>query len=61
MAYTLEQLSDDIRRTLKADSGTTGKQQVCKLVSKALLDQDFIAKHLTAEACRPRKVLYEDP
>ena len=30
MAYTLEQLSADIRKTLKADSGVTGKQQVCK-------------------------------
>jgi len=39
MAYTLEQLSADIRETLKADSGITGKQLVCKLVSKALLDQ----------------------
>jgi hypothetical protein len=61
MPYTLEQLSADIRTTLKADSGVTGKQQVCKLVSKALLDQEFIAQHLTAEQCRPRKVLYEDP
>ena len=61
MAYTLEQLSADIRKTLKSDSGVTGKQQVCKLVSKALLDQEFIARHLTAEQCQPRKVLYEDP
>ena len=30
-------------------------------MSKALLDQEFVAKHLTAEQCRPRKVLYEDP
>jgi hypothetical protein len=61
MAYSLEQLSADIRDTLKADSGVTGKQQVCKLVSKVLLDREFVAMHLTAEACRPRKVLYEDP
>ena len=61
MAYTLEQLSAEIRQTLKSDSGTAGKQAVCKLVSKALLDQEFIAKHLTADQCRPRKVLYEDP
>ena len=61
MAYTLEQLSADIRAVLKADSGVSGKQQVCKLVSKALLDRDFVARHLTAEQCRPRKVLYEDP
>jgi hypothetical protein len=61
MAYTLEQLSADIRETLKTDSGIAGKQRVCKLVSKVLLDQEFVARHLTAEACRPRKVLYEDP
>ncbi len=60
MAYTLEQLSADIRNTLKADSGAAGKQQVCEFVSKALLDSEFIAEHLTAEQCRPRKVLYED-
>jgi len=61
MSYTLEQLSADIRKTLQADSGQAGKQAVCKLVSKVLLDQEFIAQHLTAEQCRPRKVLYEDP
>jgi hypothetical protein len=61
MTYTLEQLSADIRKTLNAYPGVTGKQQLCRFVSKALLDQEFIARHLTAEQCRPRKVLYEDP
>jgi hypothetical protein len=61
MAYTLEQLSADIREILKVDSGVAGKQSVFKLVSKVLLDQEFVARHLTAEQCRPRKVLYEDP
>ena len=61
MPYTLEQLSDDIRSALKADAGPAGKQAVCALVSKVLLDKEFIAQHLTAEQCRPRKVLYEDP
>jgi hypothetical protein len=61
MAYTLEQLSADIRAALKADPGTAGKQAVCTLVSKVLRDQDFIAKHLNAADCKPRKVLYEDP
>jgi hypothetical protein len=61
MPYTLEQLAADIKSTLKADPGPAGRQKVCDLVSKACLDQDFIAKHLTAEACKPRKVLYEDP
>src|SRR5579864_1736650 len=61
MSYTLEQLSADIRKALKADSGIAGKREVCTLVSRVLLDQEFIAKHLTAEQCRPRRVLYEDP
>ena len=61
MTYTLEQLSDDIRAALKADSGIGGKEAVCKLVSKVLLDKEFVAKHLTEEQCKPRKVLFEDP
>jgi hypothetical protein len=61
MAYTLEQLSADIRGALKADSGPAGKQAVRALVSKVLLDKDFVATHLRADQCRPRKVLYEDP
>jgi len=61
MAYTLEQLSGDIRTALKADPGVGGKQAVVKLVSKVLRDKDFIDKHLRAEDCKPRKVLYEDP
>jgi hypothetical protein len=61
MAYTLEQLSADIRHALKANAGPAGKQAVCSLVSKVLLDKEFVAQHLTADQCRPRKVLYEDP
>src|SRR4029077_8234803 len=61
MAYTLEQLSADIRKALKADPGIAGKQAVCGLVSEVLLDKDFVAQHLTADQCRPRKVLFEDP
>jgi hypothetical protein len=61
MAYTLEQLSADIRHALKADAGPAGKQAVRALVSKVLLDEEFVAQHLTADQCRPRKVLYEDP
>lgn len=61
MAYTLEQLSSDIRGVLKNDDGTTGKQAICGLVAKALVDKEFVAQHLTSEQCKPRKVLYEDP
>jgi hypothetical protein len=61
MSYTLEQLGTEIRAALKADPGAAGKQAVLKLVSKALVDKDFVGKHLTADQCKPRKVLYEDP
>ncbi len=61
MSSTLEQLASDIRATLKADSGTAGKEEICKLVSRVLLDREFVDTHLTAAQCKPRKVLYEDP
>jgi hypothetical protein len=61
MSYTLDQLGSDIRAALKADPGDAGKQAVCKLVTRVLGDKEFIAKHLTSDQCKPRKVLYEDP
>lgn len=61
MSYTLEQLASDIKNVLKTDPSAAGKEKVCGLVSKACLDKDFVEKNLTEEACRPRKVLYEDP
>jgi hypothetical protein len=61
MTYTLEQLATDIKTALKANPGKTGKDEVCKLVSRVCLDKEFIARHLTQEQCKPRKVLYEDP
>jgi hypothetical protein len=51
MAITLEQLSTDIRAALKADAGLAGKQAICKIVEKVLRDEEFIAKHLTADQC----------
>ena len=61
MSYTLEQLSKDIRQALIDDTGAAGKEKVCKLLSVALLDKEFVGRHVTAEQCSPRKVLYEDP
>jgi len=58
---TLESLAADIRKALKADPGTAGKEAICDILSKALLDTAFIDRHVTAEDCKPRKVLYEDP
>jgi hypothetical protein len=63
MPYALTQLAADIRETLKADPGRAGKEAVRKFVSKALLDDAFIAAHLKdrAPGAHPREVLYEDP
>ena len=63
MAYTLTQLAADIRETLKADSGHTGKEKVCAQVSRCLTDKAFVATHLKdrAAGAHPREVLYEDP
>jgi hypothetical protein len=61
MAYTLEQMASDIRAVLEKDAGTAGKETICGIVSKALVDKEFVAQHLTADQCKPRKVLYEDP
>ncbi len=61
MAYTLEQLSQDVRQALKTDPSPEGKKKVCEHLSRALLDEDLIARHVTPDQCKPRKVLYEDP
>ena len=52
MAYTLEQLSADIRHALDADAGPAGKQAVCALVSKVSLDKEFVAQR--AIPCKNR-------
>ena len=60
--YTLEALADDIRTSLKADSSRAGLEKICTFVSRALLDQELVAKHLKDRALgeHPREVLYED-
>ena len=52
MAITLEALSADIKDALKADAGPAGKQAVCAIVSKALLDKDFVAVIVKQAAVR---------
>lgn len=61
MAYTLEKLASDLQAKLSKDAGPTGQQQCLEDVSRALLDDEFVAKHLKPEDCKPRKVLFEDP
>ena len=63
MPYALTQLAADIRETLKASPGRTGKEAIQQYVSKALTDPAFVAAHLKERApgAHPREVLYEDP
>ena len=63
MSITLEGLASEIRSVLSEDASPAGKQKVCEIVSKALLDGEFVAEHLKARAPgeHPREVLYEDP
>ena len=63
MPYALTQLAADIRETLKASPGRTGKEAIQQYVSKALTDPAFVAAHLKERApgVHPREVLYEDP
>jgi predicted metal-dependent enzyme (double-stranded beta helix superfamily) len=59
MAYTLEQMADEMHRIIAANPGPEGRKQVCELVRKACADKDFVAKHLPEDGPE-RKILYED-
>jgi len=63
MPYSLDDLATDIRAELSQKPVQDCAEQLCALVSKALNDKDFLAKHLPdrAEGEPPRAVLYEDP
>ncbi len=62
MSYTLNELAADIHRELARDRSPTAKETVCRLVSRALTDREFVATHLKDRAgANPREILYEDP
>lgn len=61
MAYTLEQLAADCHAAMVEDSGPAGREKIRQYVSKACLDDDFVAKHLGPDNTTDRKVIYEDP
>jgi len=61
MSYTLEQLARECHAALDADPGPAGREQVRRLVSRACLDEDFVATHLGPDNDVERKLLYEDP
>lgn len=62
MTDTLEQLAHDIKDALKSHPGIEGRQKVCERLSRSLVDEAFIARHLSGRAPgqHPREVLYED-
>jgi hypothetical protein len=63
MGYALQELAADIHRALSGDPGPDGKAAVCRLVSRALNDGEFVAAHLKERppGGDPREILYEDP
>ena len=63
MAMTLDDLANELRDVLgKADAGAVA-DRLCSVVSRALSDAAFVARHLPdrADGEPPRAVLYEDP
>jgi hypothetical protein len=60
MAYTIEEMSDEMHRIIATAPGPEGRAKVCALVQKACADETFVAKHLPADGPE-RKILYEDP
>ncbi len=63
MAYTLEQMARDLRSELSKTSASNCSEALCRIVNRALMDDDFVATHLRdrAEGEDPRAVLFEDP
>ena len=61
MSYTLEQFAKDAHDAIAADPGPKGREKVRQCLSKALMDDEFISKHLGDQATSQREILYEDP
>ena len=63
MAYTLTEMADDIRAKLAARPASECADALCAIVSRALNDREFVARHLPERASgeNPREVLFEDP
>jgi hypothetical protein len=63
MSYTLNALAADIHHELERDRSSAAKEAGCRLVSRALIDREFVATHLKDRAAgsNPREILYEDP
>ena len=60
MGYTVAQLGSDFRAALKAQPGPAGREKVCEILKKALVDKDFVKANFD-DNTPERKILYEDP
>jgi hypothetical protein len=60
MSITLETFVNECRSILKKDPGPAGREEVCRLMERALKDAEFVATHVN-ESTPHRQVIYEDP
>ena len=61
MAYTLEQLSADIGKALRPIPGSRVSRRSASWCRRCCSTMNSSPRTSTADQCRPRKVLYEDP
>ena len=59
MTDKLEAFAAECKRTLKADPGPSGRQQICGSLEAVLKDDAFVKAHL-GDGTGTRDVLYED-
>ncbi len=61
MSYSLESFAAECHDILTADPGPSGREEVRKILSKALNDDGFVAETLGPDNTTERQVIYEDP
>lgn len=60
MGHTIEQFASQCHDLLKNNPGPAGRQKVAEALKGVLLDEAFIAKHLSPTTGE-REIIYEDP
>ncbi len=61
MPYTLDEFARDCHAAIDADPGPAGREEVRRLLERALRDDSFVEAHLGPQAGSQREVLYRDP
>lgn len=61
MAYTLDQLSNDIRETLKSMPPPEGGEALCAHVERALKDEAFLRDNFGPDKVEKRTIIHQDP